>query len=88
MSMCLCKPFREASGLCGQCVRRSASAPSNALLAALSDGVFSFRQNLTLLLYVFFMPVILRISKNDKKNKAGTHGIGLLSVILCCHDKD
>jgi hypothetical protein len=54
----------------------------------LSDGVFSFRQNLTLLLYVFFMPVILRISKNDKKNKAGTHGIGLLSVILCCHDKD
>lgn len=85
--MCLCKPFREASGLCGQCVRRSASAPSNALLAALSDGVFSFRQNLTLLLYVLFMLVILRITKTTKK-KAGTHGIGLLSVILCCPDKD
>ena len=28
------------------------------------------------------MPVILRISKNGKKNKAGTHGIGLFSYSL------
>lgn len=85
MSMCFCvNLLQRCNRICvwTVCAAECHSAIYFILAALSNEEILALRQNLTLLLYVVFMLVILRISKNGKKNKAGTHGIGLYPLFF------